>query len=57
MKYICLGYDEPGKHAAMTEDERMQCSTNALSTTTICAPTDTLPAEKLRSLRNRVDPV
>ena len=22
MKYICLGYYEPAKHAAMTEDER-----------------------------------
>ena len=22
MKYLCLGYYEPAKHAAMTEDER-----------------------------------
>ena len=50
MKYICLGYFEPGKFAGMTEDEQHAMSTNALSTTTICAPTATLVREKLFSL-------
>jgi hypothetical protein len=46
MEYIRLGYMEPGKFEGMTEDERTQCSTNALSTTAICAPTDILAAFK-----------
>jgi hypothetical protein len=53
MKYICLGYYDPAKHAGMTEDERTSCSTNASSTTTICARTGTLLQEKLFSLVRR----
>jgi len=39
MKYICLGYLEPGKFEGMTEDERHATLDDCL-TTTICAPTD-----------------
>jgi hypothetical protein len=51
MKYICLGYIEPGTFERMTEDERHAVPTNALSTTTICAPTDILSPKYLFSLR------
>jgi hypothetical protein len=52
MKYICLGYIEPGKFEG--DDPRTsgtQRSTIALSTTTICAPTDILSPNYLFSLR------
>ena len=42
MKYICLGYLEPGKFEGMKETRETECSTNVLSTTTIWAPTDIL---------------
>jgi hypothetical protein len=48
MKYICLGYLEPGKFEGTIDTQR---STNALSTTTICAPTDILSPKYLFSLR------
>jgi hypothetical protein len=41
----------------MTEDERNATFENALSTTTIYAPTDILSSKYLFSLRRRVDPV
>ena len=51
MKYICMGYIEPGKFEGMTEDSGTQCSTNALSTMTIYAPTDIWLPKCLFSLR------
>jgi hypothetical protein len=42
MKYICLGYLEPGKFEGMTEDERHATFDECFEYTTICAPTDIL---------------
>jgi hypothetical protein len=42
MKYICLGYLEPGRFEGMTEDEQHAMLDECLSTTTSCAPTDML---------------
>jgi hypothetical protein len=51
VKYICLGYIKPGKFEGMTRTSDTQRSTNALSTTTICAPTDILSPKYRFSLR------
>jgi len=36
MKYICLGYIQPGKFENMSESERTPCWTSVLPTTTNC---------------------
>jgi hypothetical protein len=51
MKYICLGYIEPGKFEGMTEDERHAVLDDCLSTMTICVPMDILLPNYLFSLR------
>ncbi|MGA9390025.1 MAG: hypothetical protein WBV69_06220 [Candidatus Sulfotelmatobacter sp.] len=56
MKYICLGYLEPGKIEGMTEDERHATLDDALSTTTICAPTGIWLPKSPSACGDRVDP-
>jgi hypothetical protein len=51
MKYICLGYIEPGKIEGMIGDERHAMLDNVLSATTICVPTDMLFPKDLFNLR------
>jgi hypothetical protein len=50
MKYICLGYYEPAKHAAMTEDERNAMFDECFEYDDTCAPTGTVLWERLFSL-------
>ena len=50
MKYICLGYIEPGKFENMSESERNTMLDDVLATTTNCGRTD------IWSLRNLFSP-
>ncbi len=50
MKYICLGYYETAKHAAMTEDERNAMFDECFEYDDTCAPTGTVLWERLFSL-------
>ena len=53
MKYICLGYLEPGKFDGMTEAERHAVLDECVEhTMTICVPTDILSPKYLFSLRS-----
>jgi hypothetical protein len=49
MKYICLGYIQPGKFENMSESDRNTMLDGVLPTTTSCGTTDILPLAKLFS--------
>ena len=51
MKYVCFGYYDKGKFEGMTAAEQTPCSTHALITMTIFAPTGIGLVEKHFSLR------